>query len=80
MEDYGRNRFSCDHKVDSARALTSDTSQQLTSERLDVMTWERRKFVLFQEVVYAHPQQLRYKTYMVSMVKPVKQVDAFANG
>lgn len=41
------------------------------------MPWEWRKVIFLEEVVHAHPQQLRNEAYVVQVVKPVQQVDAF---
>jgi len=55
-----------------SKALTSNTAQQLTGKRLDVMTGKWRKVVLLQEIVHTHPQQLGDYTDVIAMVKPLQ--------
>jgi hypothetical protein len=53
------------------KQLTCDAAEKLAGKVLDMLSRKRRKLVFFQEVVHAHSQELRDKTYMVSVVKPV---------
>jgi hypothetical protein len=50
----------------------SNTAQQLTGERLDVMAGKWGKVVLLQKIVHTHPQQLRDYTDVVAMVEPLQ--------
>jgi hypothetical protein len=50
----------------------------LASKGLDVLPRKRRKVVVLEEVVQTHPQKLGDEAYMVSMVKPMQEMNAFA--
>jgi hypothetical protein len=45
---------------------------------LDVLPRKRRKVVVLEEVVQTHPQKLGDEADMVSMVKPMQEMNAFA--
>ena len=58
--------------LEGQKAPTSNTAQQLTGKRLNVMTGKWRKVVLLQKIVHTHPQQLRDYTNVVAMIKPLE--------
>ena len=55
-----------------SKAPTSNTAQELTGKRLDVMAGKWRKVVLLQKVVHTHPKQLGDYTDVIAMVKPLQ--------
>lgn len=60
------------------RLLTVYTLQKRFGKVLDVLLWEGLERVLLEEIVYAHPIQLRDQTWVISKVKVFVQVDTFA--
>lgn len=56
---------------------TGDGAQELAGKVLDMMPRKRRKVVLLEKVVDAHPQQLADDADVVAVVEPAEEVYAF---
>jgi hypothetical protein len=57
---------------------TCNTTQELSSKILDVVPRKRCKLVFLEEIINTHSKELRHEAYMVSMIKPMQEVYAFA--
>ena len=55
--------------------LTINTLQQTLCEILDMSFWERREWILFQEIEYTHPVQLWNDTGVIAMIKVFVHMD-----
>ena len=52
--------------------------QELSCKRLDVDTLERCKLVILEEGAHTHVEEIKHKAYVIPVVRPVEEVDAFA--
>jgi hypothetical protein len=56
---------------------TSHTAEKLLGERLDMIARERSKIVLLEKVIDTHAEQLGHQAYVIPIVKPIQNVNAF---
>lgn len=65
-------------RMDQAKVVKErHTAKQLSREILDMVTGKGGEFVLLQKVIDTHAQKLRDQAYVVPMIEPMEEMNAF---